>query len=202
MRRRGRIWPANTHLTGFVLQDAGGEQATAAAADEFLEAGEPPVVFTPGSATTGQQRFFVESVKACRMAGLRGMLVTNFPEQLPADLPPSVRGFKYLPFSRILPRCAALVYHGGIGTMAQAIKAGIPHLVVPNAHDQPDNALRIERLGLGQTIYPERYRAARVARSLKAIIRSDEVRQNCKRYPAEIDSAASLRRACELIESL
>jgi UDP:flavonoid glycosyltransferase YjiC (YdhE family) len=71
------------------------------------------------------------------------MLVTNFPKQLPPNLPDGVRSFAYLPFSQILPRCSALVYPGGIGTMAQAIKAAIPHLVVPYGHDQPDNAFRV-----------------------------------------------------------
>jgi rhamnosyltransferase subunit B len=195
-------WPPHTHLTGFALQDAGGEQETAAAADEFLAAGPPPVVFTPGSATTGQEKFFLESIEACRIGGLRAMLVTNFPEQLPAVLPDFARAFGYLPFSRILPRCAALVYHGGIGTLAQAVKAGIPHLVVPHTHDQPDNAMRIQRIGLGQCIYPERYKAARVARTLKEIIGSGEFRQNCQRFAKEIDSEVALRRACELIEQL
>ncbi len=195
-------WPPNTHITGFVLQDAGGDEETATAAEEFLNAGPPPVVFTPGSATTGQQKFFAESVEACRIGGLRAMLVTNFPEQLPAKLPDFARAFGYLPFSRILPRCAALAYHGGIGTLAQAVKAGIPHLVVPNAHDQPDNALRIERLGLGRSLYPERYKAARVARILKEIIGDRAIRQNCRDFAKVIDSEAALQRACELIERL
>lgn len=197
-----RDWPPQTHLTGFLFHDAAGEPETAEAAEEFLAAGPPPVLFTPGSATTGQERFFQESVEACRIAGLRAMLVTNFPKQLPANLPEFAKGFAWLPFGRILPRCAALVYHGGIGTMAQAIHAGIPHLVVPNAHDQPDNALRIERLGLGRTLYPERYRAARVARMLKEITGSGKMRQNCAEYAKRIDSDDSLRRTCELIEEL
>ncbi|MGB7763209.1 MAG: nucleotide disphospho-sugar-binding domain-containing protein [Bryobacteraceae bacterium] len=195
-------WPPHTHLTGFVLYDAGGERETAAAAEEFLDAGPPPVVFTPGSAAAGQKKFFLESVEACRIAGFRAMLVTNFPGQLPAGLPPSVQGFSYLPFSRILPRCAALVCYGGIGTLAQAIKAGIPLLVVPHAHDQPDNALRIERLGLGRGLYPERYKAATVARMLNEIIGSSQVRQRCPQYAQEIDTETSLRRTSELIEQL
>jgi rhamnosyltransferase subunit B len=195
-------WPPHTHLTGFVLYDAGGERETAATAEKFLDAGPPPVVFTPGSATLGQEKFFLESIEACRLAGLRAMLVTNFPGQLPADLPPSVQGFSYLPFSRILPRCAALVYHGGIGTLAQAIQAGIPHLVVPNAHDQPDNALRIERLGLGRSLYPKRYKAATVARMLNEVTGSSQVRERCRLYAQEIDTEATLRRTCELIEQL
>ena len=92
-------------------------------------------------------RYFHESVAAARELGVRSMLVTNFPEQVPADLPSHVKTFGYLPFSDLLPHAALLVYHGGIGTLAQTIKAGIPHLVVPSGHDQFDNAWRIERLG-------------------------------------------------------
>ena len=195
-------WPLHTHLTGFVLHDGGGEGEAIATADRFLDAGPPPVVFTPGSAAAGQERFFRESVEACRIAGLRGMLVTNFPGQLPAELPPSVRGFSYLPFSRILPRCAALVCFGGVGTLAQGIKAGIPQLVVPNAHDQPDNALRIERLGLGRGLYPERYKAATVARMLNGIVGSSQVHQRCRQYAKEIDTETTLRQTSELIEQL
>jgi hypothetical protein len=91
-------------------------------------------------------------------------VVANCLRQLPEHLPPGVRTFRYLPFSQILPHCAALVYPGGISTMAQAIQAGISHLVAPYAHDQPDNALRIRRLGLGFTIYPKRYEPRRAAR--------------------------------------
>ena len=67
------------------------------------------------------------------------MLITNFPAQLPATLPSGFKAFGYLPFSDVLPRAALLVYHGGIGTLAQAVKAGVPQLVVPSAHDQFDN---------------------------------------------------------------
>ena len=98
------------------------------------------------------------------------MLVTNFPEQVPKDLPRDVRVFSYLPFSKILPRCSAMVYPGGIGTLAQTIQAGIPHLVVPHAHDQPDNAARVERLGLGKRIYPEKYQGRAVASLLKDLL--------------------------------
>ena len=75
-----------------------------------------------------------------------------------------MKAFGYLPFSDVLPRAAMLVYHGGIGTLAQTIKAGIPHLVVPNGHDQFDNGFRIERLGLGRSIPQTAYRAAAVVR--------------------------------------
>ena len=195
-------WPPNTHLTGFVLHDASARYPVPAEVEHFLAAGPPPIVFTPGSAASTLKRFFEESVDACRITGHRAMLVTNFPEQLPASLPPGVRAFPYLPFSKILPRCSALVYPGGIGTMAQAIQAGIPHLVVPHAHDQPDNALRLRRLGLGLSIYPERYSAKRAARLLNQLLLSNEFRDRCAPYSAKIDSQAAVERAASLIEEL
>ena len=79
------------------------------------------------------------------------MFLTQYPEQLPARLPNGVRHFNYIPFSTVLPRAAAFVHHGGIGTTAQALAAGVPQLVVPLAHDQPDNAVRIRHLGVGDS---------------------------------------------------
>ena len=195
-------WPPNLHLPGFVLYDANPQGEASAEAEEFLAAGPPPVLFTPGSGAATLNEFFRESVEACRVAGLRAMLVTNFPEQIPKDLPPGVRAFSYLPFSRVLPRCAAMVYPGGIGTLAQTIQAGVPHLVVPHAHDQPDNAARARRLGLGKYIYPEKYRGAKVAALLNKLLADSGIREQCRGFAARIDSAAALERACGLIEGL
>jgi rhamnosyltransferase subunit B len=195
-------WPQNTRLAGFVLHDGSEGHVMRNAVEEFLAAGPPPLVFTPGSAAATLQDFFRESVNACRIGGHRAMLVTNFPEQLPRHLPPGVRAFSYLPFSRILPRCSAVVHPGGIGTVAQAIKAGISQLVVPHAHDQPDNAFRIERLGLGMSISPERYKASRVARTLKQLLGSSQIRTRCAEYAGKIDSQTALKQACDLVEGL
>jgi rhamnosyltransferase subunit B len=142
-------WPAKTHLTGFVLHEAGERVTVSAEVEEFLAGGPAPVLFTPGTGAAQQTKFFRESVEACRLAGLRGMLVTSHSQQIPRDLRPRMRAFSYVPFGKVLRRCSALVYHGGVGTLAQGIKAGIPHLVVPNSHDQPDNARRVEATGIG-----------------------------------------------------
>jgi UDP:flavonoid glycosyltransferase YjiC (YdhE family) len=195
-------WPRNTHLTGFVLHDAGGTSEDHAQADAFLDGGPAPVLVTPGSAAMDRTTFFRRTVAACQKAGVRAMLVTNHAGQLPATLPPGIRAFPYLPFSRVLPRCAAIVYHGGIGTLAQAIKAGVPHLVVPNAHDQPDNGQRIERLGLGLTISQFGYGVGSATRAVTELMRSPEIRSRCRDFASRIDSRASLERACELIEGL
>ncbi|HSY08082.1 MAG TPA: nucleotide disphospho-sugar-binding domain-containing protein [Steroidobacteraceae bacterium] len=195
-------WPPQVHLVGFPLWDAAAHAVIPPEAEEFLTADEPPLVFTPGSAASMMQRFFRESAAAVREIDRRAMFVTNYPAQLPRALPSGVRSFGYLPFSAVLPRAALLVYHGGIGTLAQAIKAGIPHLVVPNGHDQFDNGWRIERIGLGRSIPQRRYRGKGVAEALRALLSDSVLRQRARDYAARMDSVGALTRACELIEAL
>jgi rhamnosyltransferase subunit B len=195
-------WPPHTHLVGFPLWDSGQPGVVPPDAEQFIAAGDPPVIFTPGSAGATLHRYFRESVAAVRQLGMRTMLVTNFPDQIPPDLPPHVKAFGYLPFSAVLPRAALLVYHGGIGTLAQTIKAGIPHLVVPNSHDQFDNGFRIEQLRLGRSIPQSRYRAGAVVHAIRDLLDDQDVRRRCRDHAGRVDSDAALTRASELIESL
>lgn len=198
-------WPPHTHLVGFPLWDGGGVGGPAPVAPEvraFLDAGTAPIVVTPGSAASTMEQFFSESIAAVSKLGRRAMLVTNFPSQLPRVLPSGIQAFGYLPFSEVLPRAALVVHHGGIGTSAQAMKAGVPHLIVPSAHDQFDNGWRIEHLGLGRSMPRTRYRADRAAAEIRAILDDPTVKDQTRRYAGKIDSAASIDRACELIEGL
>jgi rhamnosyltransferase subunit B len=198
-------WPPHTHLVGFPLWDGGGAAGAAPVppeVSEFLDAGEAPIIFTPGSAASTMQRFFLESIQAARRLDRRAMLITNFLGQLPGNLPPGIKAFSYVPFSEVLPRAALMVYHGGIGTLAQTVKAGTIHLAVPNAHDQFDNGWRLEQLGLGRSIPGTSYRAARAATEIRALLGDPALKQRARQFSARIDSAASVARACELIEGL
>lgn len=193
-------WPAQTRLTGFPLFDEKGQRETPSGLREFLDAGEPPILFTPGSAMAHGQEFFRESVAACNLLGRRGLLLSQFPETVPADLPPTVAHFTYAPFSEVMPRCAALVSHGGIGTCAQALRAGIPHLVQHMAHDQPDNAQRLIELGVGDGIAVGKFRAKAAARKLAALLDDPRVTANCKSVAARFAPEQWIQQTCELIE--
>jgi UDP:flavonoid glycosyltransferase YjiC (YdhE family) len=195
-------WPANIHLVGFPLWDSSETGALTADAVAFLDEGDPPVVFTPGSAAATMHGYFRESVSAMRELRVRTMLVTNFPEQIGSDLPDFIKVFGYQPFSALLPRASLLVYHGGIGTLAQTIRAGIPHLVVPHGHDQFDNAWRIERLGLGRSIPQTRYRARAVVEAIGGIRNDAAGQTRCREMASRIDPDRAVTCACELIEQL
>jgi len=195
-------WPANVRLTGFPLWDESELRQLSPELEDFLEAGDPPLVFTAGSAMAQGKDFFRVSVEVCHRSGRRGLLLTQFPEQLPPRLRDGVRHFDYLPFSVVLPRAAAFVHHGGIGTTAQALAAGVPQLVVPLAHDQPDNAVRVRRLGVGDFILPKAYQAPTVSKSLNRLLGSSAVIESCRRRAADVAASAALEQACRLIEEL
>jgi rhamnosyltransferase subunit B len=206
-------WPPSTYLIGFPLWDARempvsvmpeSTEATASAdeLEAFLASGEAPVVVTAGSAAATLHQFFSESVRALRALNRRALLVTNFPHQLPSGLPSTMLATGYVPFSAVLPHAALLIHHGGIGTLAQAVAAGTPQLMVPRAFDQFDNAARIERLGLGRGLAESRYRAAAAAAVIRQMLQDAPMRAQCREYAARIDSAAALSTACEHLEAL
>jgi rhamnosyltransferase subunit B len=162
-------WPANVRCIGFPLEDLASHHDVSPELEAFLAAGEPPVLFTPGTAMTQGHDFFAAALGACSATKRRAIFVTRYPDQLPADLPPTIHHFDYLPFSDVLPRCAAIVHHGGIGTTSQAFAARIPQLIMPLAHDQPDNAQRVQKLGVGSFLWPDQFTAENVARELDAL---------------------------------
>lgn len=173
-------WPPNVLLTGFPLYDESTVREPDPAVAAFLADGEPPIVVTPGSAMKQGRAFFAEAIAAIPRVGRRGLLLTRFPDQLPHHLPDGIIHQDYIPFSRVLPHAAALVHHGGIGTTAQALAAGIPQLVVPMAHDQFDNAARLVRLGVARSVPLKRFRAAPAADALRDLITSQPTAARCR----------------------
>jgi UDP:flavonoid glycosyltransferase YjiC (YdhE family) len=207
-------WPPHTTQAGFVFYDQLGEGMPGVQNDknhseetlsDFLNSGPPPVLFTLGSSAVMQAgRFFSESMAAAQQLNLRAiMLVGNFdPEQWPSSIPSSIFITNYLPYSEIMPKAAAIVHQGGIGTTAQGLRAGRPTLVVPWAHDQPDNAERLRKLGVSRTIPRQRYRAKRVAKELSYLLNNKGYAQRAQQIGAQTASEDGLSCACDAIEAM
>jgi rhamnosyltransferase subunit B len=195
-------WPRNLRLTGFPLWDECEVSVPPPGLEEFLAAGSPPIVFTPGSAMMHGHAFFAEAIEACRILGRRGILLTKYAEQLPARLPENIAHFSFVPFSFVFPRAAAVVHHGGVGTCGQGLAAGVPQLVMAMSHDQPDNAARLERLGVGLAIKPKHFRGPEVAKQLRKLLDQPETALRCKALAMRIDAKAALEATCNELESL
>ncbi len=166
-------WPANTEVTGFAFYDKHKVNQLSQELSAFLDAGPPPIVFTLGSsAVINPGTFYAESAKAAEQLGRRAVLLVG-PEILknqPIELPEGVVAFDYAPYSELFSRAAAIVHQGGAGTTGQALRSGRPTLVVPFAHDQPDNAERVRRIGVSRTIARHRYTAARATAELRTLL--------------------------------
>lgn len=193
-------WPPNLIQTDFPLWNDGSRDGLAEEVEAFLASGTPPVVFTPGSANVHGRNFFEAAAKVCQTLNRRGILLTEFPEQLPANLPASVRHFSYVPLDLLLPRCGAFVHHGGIGSTSQGLAAEVPQVLMPLAHDQHDNAERVEKLGVGSSIKPSRFTGAKLARHLNHLLSSASVTAACKAAAHRLESRDGLVRAAERIE--
>lgn len=197
-------WPPRTALTGFPLYDERGVSGVPSDLEAFLAeavaADDPPVAFAPGSFNRQAHRFFAAAADACRRLGRRGILLTRFPEQVPGHLPSGVVHAEYAPFSALLPRVAALVHHGGIGTCAQALAAGRPQLVMPMGFDQPDNAARLARLGVASALRPKGFTGARVARELDTLLGSGGVAGRAAEVARRFGGIDPVSQTCDLIE--
>lgn len=195
-------WPRGAVTTGFPLGDgaAGRDAELDPHVERFLDAGEPPIVFTPGSAMRHGARFFAAATRCCALLGRRGVLLTRYPEQVPRPLPPTVLAPGFTPMARLLERSAALVHHGGIGSSARGLAAGVPQLVQPIGFDQFDNAWRLRRLGVADELPATRFTAARAAAKLDRLLTSVEVADATRRWRPRCDAAAALDSACDELE--
>jgi UDP:flavonoid glycosyltransferase YjiC (YdhE family) len=203
-----RDWPPNVKTCGFIFYDRRGEGfGSAGISDDlthFLDNGPAPVVFTLGSsAVMHPGAFYRESLAAVRHLGARAVLLVgaNARDVLPPQLPSSTCAAEYAPYSELLPRAALTVHQGGIGTTAQALRAGKPMIVVPWSHDQPDNAERLRKLGVSRTVPRSRYTAARVAREIEHLLQDSGARQRAAELGAKIAAEDGLQSACDAIEA-
>jgi len=109
-----------------------------------------------------------------------------------------VAHFAYVPFSTLLPRVSAFVHHGGIGTVSQALRAGVPQLIRPMAHDQFDNANRAVRLGVAMKLMPRNCRVKNVVNAIERLTSDAAIRQRCTQLAGKM-SNGSVAAACDHI---
>jgi UDP:flavonoid glycosyltransferase YjiC (YdhE family) len=199
-----RDWPPRTRITGFIFgtEDAGLPEPLAS----FLDAGDPPIVFTLGSSAVGAAgAFYDDAVQAAAALGRRAVLLTGrYRRNLSASasaLPASVLAVDYAPHGRLFPRAAAIVHHGGVGTLGEALRAGRPMLVMPFAHDQPDNAARVERLGVARVLRRSESSAEVLAAELEALLDDEDYARRGTEVGQIVGGEDGLGAACAVIRA-
>lgn len=142
-------WPASAAPLGFwtLPRHVGATLAEDLAG--FLDAGEPPVLVGFGSMTSSEPERLTERIVAgLRASGRRGLLVSGWAGLGAGIAADDLFVVDQIPFQAVMPRVAAAVHHGGIGTVAAAMMAGIPQVVHPFFGDQQFWADRLHRLGV------------------------------------------------------
>ncbi len=194
-------WPAHSVITGACYYDRKtGHEALSPALAKFLDDGPPPLVFTLGStAVLDAGTFYEESAAAARTLKKRAVLVCGKTPPRNAD-GPDFHLAEYAPYSLLFPRAEAIVCSGGIGTLGQCLKAGVPFVVVPFANDQPDNAARCFRLGVSRTLPRAKYTHDRAVETIGTLLADADARPKAKDAARVIAAEDGVAAACATIE--
>jgi len=169
---------------------------------EISQGDDPPVLITHGTSRPAKTEFFSVAIEACKNLGCRAISVTMYDDLLPDTVYKDVKRYKYLPFATVLPLMKAIIHHGGIGTLNQAMMAGIPQLVLAFEYDRPDNGSRIQQLNIGSWLPPSRWTDYEVTKVLRRIM-TDEITENCKRLSLKHRNAEDpVARVCAIINNL
>lgn len=197
-------FPPNTLVTGFPFFDRKDEQQPSSDLIRFLDEGEPPILFTLGSSLVWiATDFYRVSIEAAQKLGKRALLLIGDKRNLPqTELPQGIAAFDYAPHSVVMPRASVIVHQCGIGTTGQALRAGRPMLVVPYGQDQPDNARRCVRLGVGRTLSYARFTTPRVVSELSHLINDPSYREHAEKVGQEVEEENGTKRACDAIEDV
>jgi UDP:flavonoid glycosyltransferase YjiC (YdhE family) len=195
-------WPEGVHITGYLFLDSQAGWQPSPELEAFLDAGDPPVYIGFGSMAGRSPEQLAGLVsEALSRSGQRGVLLTGW-GGLRADLvPDNVFTVDAAPHSWLFPRMAAVVHHGGAGTTAEGLRAGVPAVVVPFAFDQPFWGARIRELGLGPDPIPlAKLTAGRLAHAIKTAVTDPSIRQQASACAKDIRRENGIGNAVKVIK--
>jgi sterol 3beta-glucosyltransferase len=195
-------WPASIHVTGYFFLDNQANWQPSPELKAFLEAGSPPVYVGFGSmAGRNPEKLAKLIFDALAKSGQRGLLLTGW-GGLRAELAPdNVFVLDSAPHSWLFPRMAAVVHHGGAGTAAEGLRAGVPSVIVPFAFDQFFWGARIKELGLGpDPISQKNLTTDRLANAIRIAATDSKIRQRANSYGAAIRAENGIGNAVEIIK--
>ena len=194
-------WPAHFRAIGFCFPRSSGDLP--GHLQEFLSNGPPPLLFAAASFAAGESTLWVDDcLEAARRLGQRALILGADPPAAP-DRPDSGALFlPYAPLELVLPHVAAFVHQGGIGALAQGLRAGTPMVLCPLSHDQPDTARMALRAGVAEVIPRRGYSGETAAAAIGRSLSDETQRENRERISEKIGAENGAMAAADLIEAL
>lgn len=171
---------------------------------DFLDAGGPPIYIGFGSMSNRDPEGMTQlALSALEQSGQRGLLLTGWGGIQPADLPNTVFKIESAPHDWLFPRMAAVVHHGGAGTTAAGLRAGVPSILVPHFADQPFWGRRVADLGVGpQPIQRRQLTAERLAVAIRQAVTDSAMRQRAALLGAAIRAESGVSQAVRQVEQI
>lgn len=195
-------WPDSVHVTGYLFLDTHSDWQPSSELQEFLDAGDPPVYIGFGSmAGRHPEKLATLVLEALDRSDQRGILLTGWGGLRTRSVPDSVLVIDSAPHSWLFPRTAAVIHHGGAGTTAEGVRAGVPTIIVPFVLDQPFWGARIKALGLGPDPIPQKKLTAdRLARAITTAVSDSELRRRAAAMGETIRGEDGVGAAVEIIK--
>ncbi len=138
---------------------------------------------------------------ALAQSGQRGLLLTGWGGLSPESVPDNVFVVDSAPHSWLFPRMAAVVHHGGAGTTAEGLRAGVPTVIVPFVLDQPFWGARVKALGLGPDPLPQKkLTAERLAEAIRIAVTDADMKQRAHSCGEAIRAEDGIGRAVKIIQ--
>jgi rhamnosyltransferase subunit B len=196
-------YPPNAVITGFPFYDRKDEKPASRELIQFLDNGEPPIIFTLGSAAVHVgEEFFRKSIEVARRLKRRALLLAGDNSKLKSDPANGVGVFDYAPHSLVMPRASVVVHQAGIGTTGQALRAGRPMLIVPYGQDQPDNARRCFELGVDQVLPSKEHNVANAVAKINQLLTERSYSEKARQVAAKLRQEDGTKTACDVIEEV
>ncbi len=195
-------WGKDIHVTGYWFLEAVSSWQPPADLVDFLTAGPPPIYIGFGSMITREAEKLVRVVlDALAQTGQRGLLLSGWGKLGRTDLPDHVFLIESVPHNWLFPRMAAIVHHGGAGTTAAALRAGVPAIITPFTSDQPFWGRRIYQLGVGPRPIPrQKLTAEKLAEAINMVTGDQAMQQRAAELGERIRAEDGVTRAVEIIE--
>jgi UDP:flavonoid glycosyltransferase YjiC (YdhE family) len=198
-------WPEAAIQTGIAQYTPAVMTGLPAGLEAFLAQNELPLaVFTLSTAASNDAGdFYLSGLSAAGKAGMRALLVTSglsASSPLPDPLPPWAYRIDYVAFAKVFQHADVIVHAGGIGTAFLALQSGTPQILVPHAHDQLDNALRLVKLGVGIVIPKKQADQRALGNALRAVVCNAGMREKAATVAEQACRENGVARACDEIE--
>jgi sterol 3beta-glucosyltransferase len=195
-------WPETAYITGYWFLDHSPEWQPSPALQEFLEQGEAPVYIGFGSMAARSPEQYAEiALEALALSGRRGVLATGWGGLQVLDVPENVAVIDAAPHDWLFPRMAAVVHHGGAGTTAEGLRAGIPTQIIPFIVDQRFWGSRVRALGAGpQPIAAKGLTALKLADAIRSMTTNPGMKSRAQEIGRMIRSEDGVGRAVQIIQ--